>query len=87
MRFCIISATVFFFGALIKGFEINGKVLIFRSMKFESALVNGLIGDFSTVLAMILDYIIFNISLNVWQIFGFALVTFTVLSISFGKID
>ena len=56
-------------------------------MEFESALVNGLIGDFGTVLCFFYDWLLFGVSLDRWQLLGFGVVTFTVLSISFGKMN
>ena len=56
-------------------------------MEYESAVINGLIGDFGTVLCFAIDWFLFDISLNIWQLAGCGCVVFVVLSIFLGKIN
>lgn len=63
------------------------EVSIYFSMKYETALVNGLIGDLTTVLCFFNDWCFFGIKLNALQLLGCICEAFVVISISFGKID
>ena len=46
------------------------EVSIYFSMKYETALVNGLIGDLTTVLCFFNDWCFFGIKLNALQLLG-----------------
>ena len=56
------------------------------AMKFESAVVNGLIEDFATVVCFAIDCLFFGIPYNICSVIGCICVAFVVLSISFGKL-
>ena len=56
------------------------------AMKFESAVVNGLIEDFATVVCFVVDCLFFGLVWSVWSVIGCICVAFVVLSITFGKL-
>ena len=56
------------------------------AMKYESAVVNGLIEDFATVVCFAIDCLFFGMTFSIWSLIGCACVAFVVLSINFGKL-
>ena len=59
---------------------------IYVAMKYESALVNGLIGDFTTVISFWVDWVFYDIPLNWLQFVGCFCVGYVVVFITFGKL-
>lgn len=60
-------------------------VLLYTSLRFESAFVVGLIEDFATVVLFVVDALFFGIPLTGCSVVGCALVAFVVVSIGFQK--
>jgi hypothetical protein len=56
------------------------------AMEYESAVVNGLIEDFATVVCFFIDCFYFGMEINFWNLLGCCLVGYVVLSISFGNL-
>jgi hypothetical protein len=56
------------------------------AMKYESAVVIGLIEDFATVICFLIDCFFYAMLISFWNILGCVCVAFVVISISFGKL-
>lgn len=54
-------------------------------MQYKSAVVNGLIQDFATVVAFLIDILVFKVGFSLWSVVGCVLVAFVVISISVEK--
>ena len=56
-------------------------------MKYENAVINGMLEDFSTVVCFIIDIIFFDLSLDWSGIIGCIIVASIVVYISFNNLD
>lgn len=65
--------------------RINCEVLLYSAMQYESAVINGLIEDFSTVVLFAVDILILKVAFSIWSILGCVIVGFVVLKITFEK--
>ena len=63
----------------------NILVCMYASMKYESAVVNGMIEDFATVLLFLIDIFVFHMPFSVWSLTGCFLIGYVVVSISLHK--
>ena len=60
------------------------QVCIFLAMKYENALIVGLLEDFSTVVCFLIDIFVFGLSLTIPSLLGCICVGSVVLFIGFG---